>query len=120
MAWATCIKCGKESHWRATRGSKLGDLRCACGGVLASATAGRPSALRGRVRASCVLCGRPTYRATDEAWQLWDDPVGTNRPSGQPVCRRCSPLRVGSVPWGSHARMRLLTAEDKARTLQEA
>lgn len=34
VAWAICIECGKEKHWRACRGIRLKDFRCECGGRL--------------------------------------------------------------------------------------
>jgi len=42
MANAICVKCGKERHWKASRGARLADHRCRCGGKLRAVKAGDP------------------------------------------------------------------------------
>lgn len=50
MSTAICIACGSEVRWRASRGARLAEIRCKCGGEL--------TAKRG-VR----IFDRPTYAA---------------------------------------------------------
>lgn len=58
MPWALCMACNKESRYRGTRGTRLAELRCACGGQLRGQTAGRPSKNAGRTYERCAVCGR--------------------------------------------------------------
>jgi hypothetical protein len=118
MSWATCESCGKEVHWRATRGSKLADLRCSCGGRLRAKTSGRPSGTRGRIMRLCAFC--KAHRTSCETAEDWETPAlhGSETGSaGVPVCRRCDckVLARGSVsfvtPWGRPARRRLIKRE---------
>ena len=34
MSRAVCATCGRMTHWSASRGARLADLRCPCGGEL--------------------------------------------------------------------------------------
>lgn len=86
MSYAICVSCGRETYWRAGRGTRLVLLRCpACGGELRGKTAGRPSAATGRHYEVCSVCGkkRLTLTTTTRAWTLWD---GREIPSGSRVC----------------------------------
>jgi len=58
MARAICKACGKEVGWRASRGAKLSDLRCDCGGRLRSYRADLDPALHPELRQG-VLFGTP-------------------------------------------------------------
>ena len=60
MSTATCSQCGNTVSWRNRRGARLADLRCECGGAFRSLTAGKASRLKGKIYATCMLCGRRT------------------------------------------------------------
>lgn len=71
MAWATCVKCGKDVHWHGCRGARLADARCACGGCLIGKTAGRRGGGNtGRKMDACAVCGRRRFllKRPDGPW----------------------------------------------------
>lgn len=59
---AICKTCGRTVYWRATRGSRLKDHRCECGGELRAyrdySGARKP---RGKP-ITCAVCGRKRFR----------------------------------------------------------
>jgi hypothetical protein len=65
MPTAIC-SCGKLTHWRNQRGTRLADLRCACGQPVRRATwtpqgwieTPPPAAKPASTREACALCGR--------------------------------------------------------------
>lgn len=56
MSWGTCVECGHEVRWRATRGARIADARCTCGGKLRGK--GGSSSAAGRTYVNCCVCGR--------------------------------------------------------------
>lgn len=74
MATAICTTCNNPLHYRNTRGTRLAEMRCGCGGRLAAATwteAGyivrqsRPGkSTAGRRKAVCAICGRVALAST--------------------------------------------------------
>lgn len=66
MPYAICDVCGERRHYRNTRGSRIADMRCTCGGSLVAAmwkeggwvkrTGNTANA--GRKRCVCAICGR--------------------------------------------------------------
>ena len=105
MAWAKCKSCGRDVHWRATRGARLADLSCpSCGGELQGPNAGygRPSPTKGRKYARCVVCGR---RRLFPSWRMFraDRDItrfdGSVVRAGSTVCRYCIPMLEAKRLW---------------------
>lgn len=91
MAWAVCRVCGTERSWRAQRGARLADVRCACGGVLTALRTSTPRRTNaGQSYGRCAHCDkRRLYRSLVQVrrlWQIVGAAVTTN--VGSWVCRR--------------------------------
>lgn len=96
MATAICLQCGSPKHWRAQRGRRLADLRCACGGSLRPASwkdgswiaVAHDSTHKGQRYHTCGVCQRRTLHvrvATIAFRVLFAD---RTFPAGTAVCRR--------------------------------
>lgn len=111
MAYATCLRCGRETIWRAARGARLAFLRCPhCGGHLRAGRAGRPPAVVRGPLVCCVVCGRPRRdgsRAMKRPAYGFRVPFALPgehpgpHPAGSPVCwhhtlERCEPAPTGA------------------------
>ncbi len=85
MANALCLSCGKVRAWRATRGARLSDLRCSCGGELRGMTAGRRGGNAGKHYMICRVCGRHRINVlmTTRDWPAYD---GKIIPTGTVLC----------------------------------
>lgn len=60
MPTAICTACSRNAYWRATRGTRLADIRCPhCGGNLRRANIGRGSRPGGKmIRCALPFCNR--------------------------------------------------------------
>ncbi len=77
-----CKKCGKEAHYRNTRGSRISDFTCTCGGKFGAAvrslsgplefkkTKGIPGTIR-----ECALCGRKRKETGSNVRLITEDKV---------------------------------------------
>lgn len=71
MAWAICRRCGRETSWRATKGSSM-PLRCRhmttegpiryCEGALESKTRGRRGSNFGKHAVTCRVCHKQRFK----------------------------------------------------------
>lgn len=119
MPYAICTECGQAMHWRNTRGSRIADMRCTCGGRLRAAKwqdgriVPRPqkSVAAGKTYRICAVCERrrldtkvidgPHQR---EYWRDPETPLGYKilrtapeiYPAGSVVCPRCRQYLVPS------------------------
>lgn len=122
MAWATCVKCGKDVHWHGCRGARMADARCACGGSLQGKTAGRRGGGNsGRKIEACAVCGRRGFRLLHPAgpWiprymschpELAREGFGLGQAlaAGAPCCGRHEPWEMDPKrhrfdDWGQYA-----------------
>lgn len=112
MPTATCQVCGREISYRNTRGTRLADYRCRCGGELRGHPGSRKGA--GKRFARCAVCGTRRHPGTWQAprmpcpWRVlqdWPESVllageqreGAESWPGQPGAVVCWTHRV-SVP----------------------